>query len=131
MQNVGQSLAGRCAVLSLLPFATEEIFVEKNRTIDQILKEQFSDKSPSPSLANKTTPAIENWLLRGSYPEIRVNAEVDRQLWCASYIQTYLERDVRQIVNVGDLNTFQRFLRFISWTLGLRAFCWVCMTPSR
>jgi predicted AAA+ superfamily ATPase len=110
MQNVSQSLAGRCAVMSLLPFATEEIFAEKNRTLDQILKEQFSDKWSLQSVATKTAPALENWLLRGR-SEIRANAEVDRQLWCASYIQTYLERDVRQIVNVGDLNTFQRFLR--------------------
>jgi hypothetical protein len=54
---------------------------------------------------------LDDWILRGSYPEIRNNPQVDRQLWCASYIQTYLERDVRQIINVGDLNTFDRFLR--------------------
>lgn len=118
MQNVSQSLAGRCAVLSLLPFAAEEVFAEKSRTIDQILKEQFNDKWAPQSVTIKTTPALENWLLRGSYPEIRVNDEVDRQLWCASYIQTYLERDVRQIVNVGDLNTFQRFLRLCAGRTG-------------
>ena len=56
--------------------------------------------------------------MRGFYPEIFLNEEVDRQLWCASYIQTYLERDVRQIVKVGDLNSFQRFLRLCAVRTG-------------
>lgn len=46
---------------------------------------------------------LSEWLLRRAYPEVRVNPEVDRELWCASYVQTYLERDVRQVFNVGDL----------------------------
>ncbi len=118
MQNVTQSLAGRCAVLSLLPFATEEIVKERARTVDQILNEQFNTQYPSKSSSEKKEMGLPNWLLRGSYPEIHVNDEVDRQLWCASYIQTYLERDVRQIVNVGDLNTFQRFLRLCAGRTG-------------
>ncbi len=118
MQNVSQSLAGRCAVLALLPFALEEITATQHGTIDQLLAANFDAKWPPPRIAKKTMPSLENLLLRGSHPEIRVNAEVDRQLWCASYIQTYLERDVRQIVNVGDLNTFQRFLRLCAGRTG-------------
>ncbi len=36
---------------------------------------------------------------------------MDKQIWCSSYIQTYLERDVRQVVNVGDINSFSKFLK--------------------
>jgi hypothetical protein len=115
MQNVSQSLAGRCAVLALLPLAIEEAAAAKSRAIDQILEAQFG---ATPKTLPPTAPELETWLLRGSYPEICVNTEVDRQLWCASYIQTYLERDVRQIVNVGDLNTFQRFLRLCAGRTG-------------
>lgn len=118
MQNVSQSLAGRCAVLALLPLAIEEAAAVKNRKIDQILEAQFGAKWPTPNTFPPTVPELENWLLRGSYPEVCVNTGVDRQLWCASYIQTYLERDVRQIVNVGDLNTFQRFLRLCAGRTG-------------
>jgi len=39
-----------------------------------------------------------------------LNPEIDRQLWLSSYVQTYLERDVRDLVQVGDLNVFARFL---------------------
>ncbi len=47
-----------------------------------------------------------------------MDPEVDRQIWMAGYIQTYLERDVRQMVNIGDLNTFHRFLRLMAARTG-------------
>jgi hypothetical protein len=50
-------------------------------------------------------------LLRGGYPEPRFNADVDRQLWCSGYVQTYLQRDVRDLLNVGDLSTFTGFIQ--------------------
>src|SRR5437867_3549937 len=59
-----------------------------------------------------------DWLLRGAYPEPRANPEVDRNIWCSSYIQTYLERDVRQILQVGDLNVFERYLRLVAARTG-------------
>ena len=42
---------------------------------------------------------------------MRANRRVDRALWCATYVQTHLERDVRNVRGVGDLDTFARFLR--------------------
>lgn len=113
MQGISQSLSGRVAVLSLLPFSLGESlgFGEQPLSIDTILENTFFGHGET--VKKDTGPALllDDWLLRGAYPEIRANREVDRQLWCASYVQTYLERDVRQIVNVGDLNTFNRFLR--------------------
>ena len=121
MAGVSQSLAGRVAVLSLLPFSIGESLNlgGQSSSIDQILAMLFTDYG-LPEAASPEPPAIglSDWLLRGSYPEIRTISEVDRQLWCASYIQTYLERDVRQIVNVGDLNTFERFLRICAGRTG-------------
>ena len=110
MQGVSQTLSGRVAVLNLLPFSLGESLGTgaQDHSIDEIISHIFS----TADLKIPSVPfSLDNWILRGSYPEIRENPRVDRQLWCASYIQTYLERDVRQIVNVGDLNTFNRFLR--------------------
>ncbi|RJQ55615.1 MAG: ATP-binding protein, partial [Desulfobacteraceae bacterium] len=121
MEGVSQSLSGRVAVLSLLPFSIGESLGLGMHTdsIDQILESLFSDRASSGTIrAKKTDIALDDWMLRGSYPEIRTISEVDRQLWCAGYIQTYLERDVRQIVNVGDLNTFERFLRICAGRTG-------------
>ncbi len=50
-------------------------------------------------------------LPRGCYPEVASRPRVDRQLWRGSYLATYLERDVRNLANVGDLGQFERFLR--------------------
>jgi len=116
MQGVSESLAGRVAVVTLLPLT---------------LREAMETTAALPPLATQLTMIWEgilgaepphfdlaDWLLRGTYPEVRANPEVDRELWCASYIQTYLERDVRQVVNVGDLNAFHRFLRLAATRTG-------------
>ena len=88
-------------------------------TLDQILTKNFSGPGKFPrSLPVRGGLALEDRILRGCFPEIRTNPEVNRQLWMGSYIQTYLERDVRQIVNVGDLTTFHRFLRLTAARTG-------------
>jgi len=111
MQGIGQSLADRCAVLSLLPFSVEEILGRKRRSIDDVIEQRLGARPRLKPVAPKRKLVLADWQLRGSYPEIRINPRVDRKLWCASYIQTDLERDVRQIVKVGDLNAFEPFLR--------------------
>jgi uncharacterized protein len=117
MQGVSQTLSGRIAILNLLPFTLGESIGsgKLDYSIDEIISQVFSAKDRSFTSVSYT---LDDWILRGSYPEIRNNPQVDRQLWCASYIQTYLERDVRQIVNVGDLNTFDRFLRVCATQTG-------------
>jgi predicted AAA+ superfamily ATPase len=87
LQSVSQSLAGRTALLQILPLGLEEL------------------RSFGP------VPA-EPWevLWRGSYPAI-FDRGIEPGDWYGSYVGTYLERDVRQILNVGDLLAFQSFLR--------------------
>ena len=53
-------------------------------------------------------------LLRGGYPELTVEPDRDIPLWHASYLQTYLERDVRSLRQIGDLTLFQNFLRALA-----------------
>ncbi len=121
MQEASQSLSGRVAVLSLLPFSLEENQkrVGSQTDLDRILKGFFSNFTQKAELKpGQPTMALEKRILQGGYPEIRVNPKVNRRLWMASYIQTYLERDVRQMVNVGDLNTFHRFLRLVAARTG-------------
>jgi len=63
-------------------------------------------------------PDLADWLLRGSYPEIRSNSRVDRELWFSSYVQTYLERDIRDILQVTNLAAFHSFLRLLAARTG-------------
>jgi hypothetical protein len=107
MQNVTQSLAGRAAVVSLLPFSYSERInnAEAAKNITEWLRSLNTD------IKEKRGASLSEVLLRGSYPEISSRKKVDRQLWCGSYITTYIERDVRSLANIGDLGQFERFLR--------------------
>jgi len=81
MQGITESMAGRAAILHLLPFGLAE--------------------------TPKVTPLI------GGFPEVVLRPS-GRDLWFASYLQTYIERDVRLITNVHDLATFRRFLSLLA-----------------
>lgn len=117
MEGVSQSLAGRAAVLTLLPLSMEEM---RGVTGPWPQIETRRRTLLEPGSGNGAPPPVgtADWLLRGGYPELRANGETDRDLWCAGYLQTYLERDVRQALNVGDLNTFERFLRLVAARTG-------------
>lgn len=99
MARVSQSLAGRAALLTLYPCSVGEI----------------DGASARPRNHPKE---VSDWILRGGYPELRARRTLDRKTWCASYIRLYLERDVRQILNVGDLDTFERFIHLVAARTG-------------
>ena len=107
MSQVTESLAGRAAVLKLMPLSSREIagMLEKNFPWDGGASSTFPMRT-----------AQEAWdqILRGYYPEIALQKERDVRLWQASYVQTYLERDVRNLRNLGDLTQFQVFLRALA-----------------
>jgi hypothetical protein len=81
MQGITESMAGRAAILQLLPFSLAE------------------------------TPKVEPRL--GGFPEVVLHPR-NRELWFASYLQTYIERDVRVISSLRDLPTFRRFLALLA-----------------
>lgn len=105
MQNVSESLAGRAAILSLLPFSLSERSGKGKKSLS--VEEFLPLSSPKPSHKFNLPEVI----LRGHYPEIASKEKIDRQLWCGSYITTYLERDIRNLQQVGDLGQYEIFLR--------------------
>lgn len=109
MKGISESLAGRIAVTTLHPFSVDEAGDAPNRgTLDELLDAVFEPVGRPPGSAGG--PPVTDWLLRGGFPELRANPDVDRKLWFAGYVQTYLQRDVRDLLNVGDLDTFNRFV---------------------
>ena len=107
MSQVTESLAGRAAVLKLMPLTLRET--------NRMSEKNFPWENPQSSIPPISTSG-EVWekILRGSYPELSINLARDAHLWQASYIQTYLERDVRNLRNLGDLTQFQVFLRALA-----------------
>ncbi|MEA5402813.1 ATP-binding protein [Arcicella sp. DC2W] len=94
MEKITQSLAGRVAIFNLLPFAVEEL--------------------------QGTAYLSEDWesqLIQGFYPRKLVNS-ISSEDFYDSYLQTYIERDVRQVKNIMNLDLFQRFIRLLAGRIG-------------
>jgi predicted AAA+ superfamily ATPase len=85
MRNVGETLAGRVAILDQLPFSVAEL------------------------AAAAAVPPLEQVLWNGCYPEPALHP-AKRDLWLRAYVQTYLERDVRQLQAIRDLRAFEQFV---------------------
>lgn len=97
LQNkISQSLAGRTILLTLLPLS-----------IDEIIADDASAKERSAA----------EYIYRGFLPEI-YRVDLDPTVTYRSYLQTYVERDVRQIINVKDIAAFERFLRLLAARTG-------------
>lgn len=94
MDAIDQSLAGRTAILRLLPFSREELH-----------------------LSGMLPPTIDSEIFTGSYPRI-FDKGIMPQDYYPSYIQTYVQRDVRQISNIVDLNRFVRVVRLLAGRIG-------------
>ncbi|TVR65349.1 MAG: ATP-binding protein [Spirochaetaceae bacterium] len=92
LESVTQSLAGRVMLHELLPFTVRELPHALSERIDHIL-------------------------FRGMYPPLH-DREIDPLQFYPTYIQTYVERDVRLVRNIGDLSAFSRFLRLCAGRIG-------------
>ena len=88
LEKASQSLAGRVAIFNLLPFSLSEL------------------KDVKINLKNKEAEEI---MFKGMYPKL-YDQTVEISPYYSNYIQTYIERDVRLIKNITNLNTFKRFL---------------------
>jgi hypothetical protein len=113
MKGVSESLAGRVAILNLLGFSARESdqrvsaippFVPNGEAIDE----------RRTSAVETTLATVYERIWRGGFPALVTGKVSDRDLFYRSYVQTYLQRDVRDLVNVGDLDLFMRFLKAVS-----------------
>lgn len=117
MHGLSQTLSGRVAVLTLDPLSTAEVEQQPAPSnMDALLNKVFSVSAAADQPSRSIHLA--DWLLRGGFPEPRVNPQVDRQLWFGSYVQTYLERDVRDLAQIADLGAFTRFLMLVGARTG-------------
>ena len=92
-QSITQSLAGRVGILTLLPFSLNEL--KQHKLIQE----------------------IDSTLFLGSYPRVYEDHIAPADFY-PSYIHTYIERDVRQIANIGDILVFRKFMRLCAARVG-------------
>lgn len=110
MKGVSESLAGRVAVVRLLGMSRLERIGEgpESRPFLPAASELAERETGGKAM---TLRELYRMMWRGSYPAVALNDEVDRDLFYSSYVQTYLQRDVRDLARVGDEMAFLRFLR--------------------
>jgi len=94
MERISQTLAGRVGILNLLPFSYGEI-------------------STATTLAAKTN----DWIFTGGYPRI-YDQNINPQIFYSDHTNTYVERDVRSLKSIVDINTFTRFIRLCAGRIG-------------
>lgn len=105
MAGITQSLAGRIATFKLFPFTVAEL---KGYPPDKNTGEIFevkTDRIQAKPIANTA-----EMIWKGLYPRI-YDKHLDAGKWLEEYIQTYVERDVRSLTNVGDLRSFEAFIK--------------------
>ena len=108
MKSVSQTLAGRTALLLLLPFSLAEL--HGFGTLDPRELDRHN-AVPEPAVAKRLSE-MDPWatLLTGFYPPVHDRGLSPRE-WMADYFRTYVERDLREVTQVLDLRTFETFVR--------------------
>ena len=106
MQNVSESLSGRISIVELTGLSLRETQRDTFDkpflpTMDYVMERQKTARQPE---------NIWQIIHRGSFPELYQNPDLDWQQFYASYIKTYLERDVRELSAVQNLDVFRRFM---------------------
>ena len=103
MRNVSESLAGRVAILQLQGLSQAEKFHRKNLPF-------LPDNE---AMTNHTLDINQLYelILRGSYPELCANPNMDWELFYSSYLKTYIEKDIRDLITISDESAFIKFMK--------------------
>lgn len=109
MEKVTQTLAGRTALVNLLPLSLDELF--GRNAADPCRLDAVPAPAPEPACT------LEEIIFKGLYPRIH-DKGLEPHDWLSAYYRTYVERDVRDLANIGNLETFQRFVRLCAGRSG-------------
>lgn len=115
MKGISESLAGRVAILQLLGFSRREL-IGQSMEVTPFLPtpQEIAERERTGGVLGLRE--LYNLIWRGSLPAIALNPQMDRDLFYSSYVQTYLQRDVRDLARVGD--GFLKFMRMAAARTG-------------
>ncbi len=110
-EQVTETLAGRTAVMELLPLTSAEASGNPSAPMPW----EIDESSSNPAAAH-----LDLWreFIRGYYPELVSASDIDHDLWHKAYLRTYLEREVRNLRQIGDLSQFQNFVAALAARCG-------------
>jgi hypothetical protein len=110
MKGVSESLAGRVAVVHMLGLSRRELLGQGQQACPFLPTPEAIQHTMGMG-GQLTLKELYRLIWRGAFPAIALNEAVDRDLFYSSFVQTYLQRDVRDLARVGDEMAFLRFLR--------------------
>ena len=114
MKSVSESLAGRIGILELYPLSNREI-ENKNEDFFLPIYENLENKEKTKRL---DVDKVYEKILKGSYPELYSNPNIEPRDFFESYIKTYIERDIRELINVKDETKFLKFIESVAVRTG-------------
>ncbi|HKY69876.1 MAG TPA: ATP-binding protein, partial [Gammaproteobacteria bacterium] len=111
MQNISESLAGRVAILDLLGLSQAELFNYADDSQPLLPSAKWLENARLHAVKNFNLMEVYKRIWTGSFPQIALQSETNRDLFYSSYVQTYIQRDVREITNISNETGFYNFLR--------------------
>lgn len=114
MKNVSESLAGRVGIIEMYGLSTNELNEKSDKVfipeITELKKKNISSKCDSKKLFER--------IFKGSYPELYTNKSITLDEYYESYVKTYIERDIRDLINISDEIKFMKFMTSIAARTG-------------
>lgn len=114
MKNVSESLAGRVGMLELYPLSNREIEKKNDKMFLPIYEELEKREKANRLEVDKLYEKI----LKGSYPELYSNPNIEPRDFFETYVKTYIERDIRELINVKDETKFLKFIESVAVRTG-------------
>lgn len=110
MENVSESLAGRVSIIEMSPLSLREIkeLKEEPFVIDPVTNKKRSEENTI------NIDELFDYVVKGFYPELYDNKDLEIDDFYSNYVKTYIERDVSQIINLNDKLKFQRFMEVLA-----------------
>ena len=114
MEDVSESLAGRIGIVDLHPLSTREL----NGVLEEEFIPDIEILKNKQLVKKESSKKIFQRIFKGSYPELYKNPKIDIEMFYSSYLRTYIERDVRKIINVQNESKFIKFISSVAARTG-------------
>ena len=118
MKGITESLAGRVAIIDQLGLSQAELDGRADKTEAFMPTTEWIDRARKLAGKPKQVTDVYERIWRGSFPKLNQDMSVPRDIFYKSYVQTYIQRDVRDILNISDEISFNKFLGTVAARTG-------------
>lgn len=106
MKNISESLSGRIGIFDLFAFSDREL----NKLEEKVFIPKIEELKKKEPLKRLTTSKIFERIIKGSYPDVHYGNKIPVESYYSNYIRTYIERDIRDLINIKNENKFVKFI---------------------